>query len=52
MMNQQFSGHARGDEVAFVNREQNLGVEGLRRAKLSYRPHHLEEKFGVRLVGL
>jgi hypothetical protein len=31
----------------FVNREQDLGVPGLRQAKESWRPHHLVEKFVV-----
>ena len=30
---------------AFVNREQDLGIPGLRRAKTSYHPHHMVEKF-------
>ena len=34
--------------VPFVNREQDLGEPGLRRAKSSYHPHHLEEKFRIR----
>jgi hypothetical protein len=31
----------------FVNREQDLGIPGLRRAKQGWRPHHLVEKFTV-----
>ncbi len=34
-------------EFRFVNREQDLGVEGLRQAKQSYNPHHLVEKFRI-----
>jgi uncharacterized protein len=32
----------------FVNREQDLGVPGLRQAKQSYHPHHMVRKFTVR----
>ncbi len=31
------------NEVTFINREPDMGVPGLRRAKTSYRPHHFVE---------
>ena len=32
-------------EVQFLNREEDMGLEGLRTSKLSYRPHHMVEKY-------
>jgi hypothetical protein len=48
-INQAFLENAWQD-TAWVNREQDLGEPGLRQAKLSYHPHHLEEKFTLRLA--
>ena len=31
-------------KVLFLNREEDMGLEGLRRAKQSYRPHHMVKK--------
>lgn len=43
MINQQFVQHECAD-YTYVNREEDTGAEGLRKAKLSYRPAFLEEK--------
>jgi len=33
----------------FINREQDVGDDGLRHAKMSYHPHHLVHKYSVKL---
>ncbi|MDO4344579.1 MAG: phosphatidylglycerol lysyltransferase domain-containing protein [Eubacteriales bacterium] len=48
MINQQFVLHE-AMEYTYVNREEDLGEEGLRRAKLSYHPVFMVEKGTVRL---
>jgi hypothetical protein len=46
LINQQFCEQA-WQSVELINREQDLGEAGLRKAKMSYHPEHLEEKFRI-----
>lgn len=48
VLNQMFMEHACAS-FTYVNREQDLGEEGLRQAKQSYLPHHLINKYTLRL---
>ncbi|MCX6844338.1 MAG: phosphatidylglycerol lysyltransferase domain-containing protein [candidate division WOR-3 bacterium] len=47
LINQWFSRNELS-EYAYVNREQDPGIEGLRKAKESYHPRHMVRKFTVR----
>ena len=49
LVNQWFAQHALSG-FTYVNREQDLGIPGLRQAKESYYPDHLVKKYTVRLT--
>lgn len=48
LINQQFCRNS-WPSARYVNREQDLGVPGLREAKLSYYPHHFVQKYRITL---
>ena len=50
-INQAFAQYLRDryPQVRYLDREEDMGLEGLRKAKLSYYPHHLTEKYWARL---
>ena len=48
VINQQFAAQEWKD-LKFINREEDLGIEGIRKAKESYRPVKMIEKFHVKL---
>ena len=51
-INNGFAGYLREKypQIRFLNREEDMGLEGLRRAKLSYCPHHMVEESWAHLL--
>lgn len=51
-VNQEFARYLRlkYPHIAFLDREDDMGLEGLRKAKLSYNPHHMVEKHWANLA--
>ena len=39
------------DEVKYINRGEDMGLEGLRKSKLSLKPAFMEEKYDAVFVG-
>lgn len=47
-INQRFAEHIRNCGYTYINREEDMGIEGLRRAKQSYHPCMMQEKWFVK----
>lgn len=52
VINQEFARYLRLQypEIAYLNREDDMGLDGLRKAKESYLPHHMVEKHRAHLL--